>query len=88
MSHYPSLAHGVTDALVDLTWHIATSSPQQMDPDHAVKALELIGTVIERMTEDQQTGLLQVLGELHTVEDDSDRAGFLRAFPECYGLVD
>ncbi|MGW2397294.1 hypothetical protein ACWCYY_12145 [Kitasatospora sp. NPDC001664] len=40
------------------------------------------------MAEDQQTELLQVLGELHTVEDDSDRAGFLRAFPECYGLVD
>ncbi|MFI7351496.1 hypothetical protein ACIBSR_35200 [Streptomyces sp. NPDC049936] len=87
-SEYSSLAHALTEALVDMAWFIDGADDEQMDLDDAVKALEGMAARLKYMSSDQRRDLLDVLGGMAEAEADPARREFLEAFPQDFGLVD
>ncbi|MEX3106022.1 MULTISPECIES: hypothetical protein [unclassified Streptomyces] len=87
-SEYSSLAHALTEALVDMAWFIDGADDEQMDLDDAVKSLEGVAAVLKHLSSDQRRDLLDVLGEMAAAEGDPARRAFLEAFPQDFGLVD
>ncbi|MFB7175012.1 hypothetical protein ACFCYM_29915 [Streptomyces sp. NPDC056254] len=85
---YSSLTRALADALVDVAWFIDGADDEQMDPDDAVKALEGIGATLGRLSHDQRSELLGVLGAMAEAEGDAVRREFLSAFPGDFGLLD
>ncbi|MCX5166429.1 hypothetical protein ACK389_35985 [Streptomyces antibioticus] len=85
---YSTLAHALTEALVDMTWFIDGADDDQMDLDDAVKALEGVAAVLKHLTSDQRRDLLDVLGEMAEAEAEPARREFLEAFPQDFGLID
>ncbi|MFJ7264949.1 hypothetical protein ACIQV2_32875 [Streptomyces globosus] len=86
-SEYSSLAHALTEALVDMAWFIDGADDEQMDPDDAVKAMEGMAARLKHMSSDQRRDLLDVLGGMAEAEADPARREFLEAFPQDFGLV-
>ncbi|MCX4451214.1 hypothetical protein [Streptomyces sp. NBC_01789] len=87
-SEYASLAHALTEALVDMAWFIEDADDEQMDLDDAVKALESMAAVLKNLSDDQRRALRDVLGGMAEAEADPARRGFLETFPQDFGLVD
>ncbi|WP_405983277.1 hypothetical protein [Streptomyces sp. NBC_00158] len=87
-SEYSSLAHALTEALVDMAWFVDGADDDHMDLDDAVKALEGVAAVLKRLSFDQRHDLLVVLGEMAEAEADPARREFLEAFPQDFGLID
>ncbi|MFF9978236.1 hypothetical protein [Streptomyces erythrochromogenes] len=87
-SEYSSLAHALTEALVDLAWFIDGADDEQTDLDDAVKALEGMAASLKHLSSDQRRDLLDVLGGMTEAEADPARREFLEAFPQDFGLVD
>ncbi|MEU1622666.1 hypothetical protein ABZ479_35890 [Streptomyces sp. NPDC005722] len=88
MPPYPSLTHALADALVDLAWFVEDTDDEVMDQDDALKALEGVAAVFDRMPEAQRAAFLDLLGEMTAAEADPRRRAFLEDFPEDFGLVD
>ncbi|WP_443041171.1 hypothetical protein, partial [Streptomyces sp. B21-102] len=86
-SEYSSLAHALTEALVDMAWFIDGADDDQMDLDDAVKALEGMAAVLKHLSSDQRRDLLDVLGGMAEAEANPARREFLEAFPQDFGLV-
>ncbi|MFI8185718.1 hypothetical protein OG539_03950 [Actinacidiphila glaucinigra] len=88
MPPYPSLTHALVAALVDLTWFVEDADDERMDQDEALKALEGVAAVVDRMTEGQRDGFLDLLSAMTAAETDPRRRAFLEDFPEDFGVVD
>jgi hypothetical protein len=76
------------EALVDLTWFIDGADEECMDQDDAVKALEGVAAVVDRMSEDQRGGFQRVIESMAEAEPDPVRREFLETFPDDFGLVE
>ncbi|MGW0908658.1 hypothetical protein [Streptomyces sp. NPDC002853] len=87
-SSYPSLAHALAEALVDVLRFIDGSEDEQVDPDDAVKVLEGVAHVVSTLPDDQRQELIGLVGEMAAAESDPARREFLAGFPEGFGLID
>lgn len=88
MSVYSSLTHALAEALVDVLWFIEGSEDEQMDPDDAVKVLEGVAHLTSKLSGNQRSELIDLLGTMTEAEPDPARREFLRGFPEGFGLLD
>ncbi|MFF3787522.1 hypothetical protein [Streptomyces sp. NPDC001933] len=88
MPVYSSLTHALAGALVDVLWFIGGSEDEQMDPDDAVKVLEGVSHLVSKLSSDQRSELIDLLGTMAEAESDPARRGFLEGFPEGFGLLD
>ncbi|WP_327170125.1 hypothetical protein OG471_00615 [Streptomyces sp. NBC_01336] len=87
MPVYSSLTHALAAALVDVLWFI-DSEDEQMDPDDAVKVLEGVAHLVIKLSSDQRSELIGLLGTMAIAESDPARREFLEGFPEGFGLLD
>ncbi|MEV5177213.1 hypothetical protein AB0L10_40570, partial [Streptomyces flaveolus] len=71
-----------------LTWFIESADEEHMDQDDAVKALEGVAAVVDRMSDSQRAEFQQMIEEMTVVETDPGRREFLEAFPDGFGLVE
>lgn len=85
---YSSLSHALAEALVDVLWFIEGSEDEQMDPDDAVKVLEGVAHLVSKLSSDQRSELIDLLGTMAEAESDPARREFLEGFPEGFGLLD
>ncbi|WP_018549302.1 hypothetical protein [Streptomyces sp. LaPpAH-108] len=83
---YPSLVHALAEVIVDLTWFIDGADDERMDQDDAVKALDGVAAVLDRLSAGQRGELLAVIEGMAAAETDPRRRAFLRDFPEDLGL--
>ncbi|MEU4119072.1 hypothetical protein AB0F71_31840 [Kitasatospora sp. NPDC028055] len=88
MSQYPSLTRALADALVDLTRFVESADDDLMDQDDAVKALEGVGAVVDRLSSTQRAKFQQVIDAMTEAETDPGCRKFLAAFPDGFGLVE
>ncbi|MFJ6479052.1 MULTISPECIES: hypothetical protein [unclassified Streptomyces] len=88
MPVHPSLTLALTEALVDVLRFIDGSEDEQMDQDDAVKMLEWVGHLLNRLPDDQRSEFVDLLGQMAEEEGDPARRAFLREFPEDFGLVE
>ncbi|MER5804702.1 MULTISPECIES: hypothetical protein [Streptomyces] len=88
MSVYSSLTHALAEALVDVLWFIEGSEDDQMDPDDSVKVLEGVAHLVSKLSSDQRSELIDLLGAMAEAESDPARREFLEGFPGGFGLVD
>ncbi|MGW6967749.1 hypothetical protein ACWGET_27290 [Streptomyces zaomyceticus] len=86
-SAYPSLTHALAEALFDVLWFIEGTDDEQMDQDDAVKVLEGVAHVVSTLPNDQQQGLIALVGEMASAETDPARRSFLEELPEGLGLT-
>ncbi|MFJ6623527.1 hypothetical protein ACIQOW_38910 [Kitasatospora sp. NPDC091335] len=87
MSQYPSLTRALAEALVDLTRFVESADDDLMDQDDAVKALEGVAAVVDRLSSAQRAEFQQVIDAMTEAETDPGRREFLAAFPDGFGLV-
>ncbi|PVC92290.1 hypothetical protein DBP20_00015 [Streptomyces sp. CS131] len=88
MPMYSSLTHALAAALVDVLWFIEGSEDEQMDSDDAVKVLEGVAHLVGKLSSDQRSELIGLLGTMAAAESDPARREFLEGFPDGFGLVD
>ncbi|MFJ5834931.1 hypothetical protein [Streptomyces sp. NPDC093089] len=88
MPVYSSLTHALAEALVDVLWFIEGSEDEQMDPDDAVKVLESVARLVSKLSSDQRSELIDLLGTMAEAESDPARREFMEGFPEGFGLLD
>jgi len=87
MPVYPSLTHALAAALVDVLWFIKGSEDEQMDPDDAVKVLEGVAHLVSKLSSEQRSELIGLLGTMAEAESNPARREFLQGFPEGFGLI-
>ncbi|MET7743360.1 hypothetical protein [Streptomyces sp. NPDC005385] len=87
MPEFPSLTRVLAEALVDVLRFIEGSEDDQMDPDDSVKVLEGVGYLVGRLSSDQSSEFLDLLGTMVEEEADPARREFLEGFPEGFGLA-
>ncbi|WUT01527.1 hypothetical protein OHA46_32745 (plasmid) [Streptomyces sp. NBC_00708] len=85
---YSSLTHALAEVLVDVLWFIEGSEDEQMDPDDAVKVLEGVAHLVRKLSSDQRSELIDLLGTMAEAESDPARREFLEGLPEGFGLLD
>nr|WP_093898301.1 hypothetical protein [Streptomyces sp. Ncost-T10-10d] len=78
----------MVEALVDVLWFIEGSEDEQMDPDDAVKVLEGVARLVIKLSSDQRSELIDLLGTMAEAESDPVRREFLEGFPDGFGLLD
>ncbi|MFE2070338.1 hypothetical protein ACFXDH_49600 [Streptomyces sp. NPDC059467] len=88
MPVYSSLTHALAEGLVDVLWFVEGSEDEQMDPDDAVKVLEGAARLFSKLSSDQRSELMDLLGTMAGAEPDPARREFLEGFPEGFGLLD
>ncbi|MFH8224316.1 hypothetical protein ACH4C2_34970 [Streptomyces sp. NPDC018057] len=88
MPQYPSLTRALAEALVDLVWFLESADEDHMDQDDAVKALEGVAAVVDRLSPSQRGEFRHVVRAMTAAEADPGRRGFLEAFPDGFGLVE
>ncbi|MET7289964.1 hypothetical protein [Streptomyces sp. NPDC005573] len=88
MSQYPSLTRALAEALVDLARFVESADDEQMDQDDAVKALEGVAAVVDRLSDSQRREFQQLIEAMTETETDPGRCEFLEAFPDGFGLVE
>ena len=88
MPVYSSLAHSLAEALVDVQWFVEGSEDEQMDPDDAVKVLAGVAYLASKLSSDQRSELIDLLGTIADAESDPARREFPEGFPEGFGLLD
>ncbi|WP_405828430.1 hypothetical protein [Streptomyces sp. NBC_00105] len=88
MPVYSSLTHALAAALVDVLWFIEGSEDEQVDPDDAVKVLEGVAHLVSKLSSDQRSELIDLLGTMTEAESDPARREFLEGFPEGFRLLD
>ena len=74
--------------LVDVLLFIEGSEDEQMDSDDAVKVLEGFAHLVRKLSSDQRSELIGLLGTMAEAESDPARRQFLEGFPEGFGLLD
>jgi hypothetical protein len=74
--------------VVDLRWWLDSSGDDEIDPDTAVKMMESVTWVLNRLPPSQRDRFLVVLDDLADTEPDPARRRVLQAFPFASGLVD
>ena len=74
--------------MVDVLWFIEVSEEEQMDQDDAVKMMEGVAHLVGRLSSEQRSELLKLLGTMAESESDPARREFLEGFPEGFGLLD
>ncbi|MEU1304399.1 hypothetical protein [Streptomyces shenzhenensis] len=87
MSQYPSLTRALAEALVDLAWFVESADDEHMDQDDAVKALEGVTAMVDRLSNSQRAEFQQVIEAMTEAETDPGRREFLEAVPDGFGLV-
>lgn len=85
---YSSLTQALAEALVDVLWFVEGSEDEQMDPDDAVKVLEGVAHLVSKLSSDQRSELIDLLGTMAEAEADPARREFLEGFPEGFGLLE
>ncbi|MFJ2781856.1 MULTISPECIES: hypothetical protein [unclassified Kitasatospora] len=88
MPVYPSLTRALAEALIDVLWFIEGCEDEQMDPDDAVKVLEGVAHLVSRLSSDQRSEFIHLLGTMAEEEANPSRREFLEGFPEGCGLVE
>ncbi|SCF66176.1 hypothetical protein GA0115254_110022 [Streptomyces sp. Ncost-T10-10d] len=88
MPVYSSLTRALAEALLDILWFIDGSEDEQMDPDDAVKLLEGVALLVNKLSSDQRNELINLLGTMAEAEADSARREILEGFPEGFGLLE
>lgn len=88
MSQYPSLTRALAEALVDLAWFVESADDDHLDQDDAVKALEGVAAVVDRLSDSQRGEFQQLIEAMTEAETDPGRREFLEAFPDGFGLVE
>ena len=88
MSTYPSLIRALAEALVGVLSFVESCEDEQMNPDDAVKVLEDVAHLLNQLSSDQRSELLELLGAMAAMETDPARREFLEGFPEGFGLVE
>ncbi|MGF6883096.1 hypothetical protein ABIA39_002037 [Nocardia sp. GAS34] len=78
----------LTGPVVDVVRFLAECGDEEVDPDTAVKMLESVADVLQRLPGDQLDRFLTVLAELAEAESDPGRREFLRSFPVACGLIE
>ncbi|MFG2848860.1 hypothetical protein ACGF12_37780 [Kitasatospora sp. NPDC048296] len=74
--------------VVDTVWFLDSCEDDEVDPDSAVKMMESVARVLQRLPEDQLGRFLQTLRGLAEAEPDPKRREFLESFPGACGLVE
>ncbi|WP_241836674.1 hypothetical protein [Streptomyces sp. CB01249] len=59
-----------------------------MDQDDAVKVMEGVAHLAGRLSSEQRSELLDLLGTMAESESDLAHREFLEGFQECFGLLD
>ncbi|MEU6459733.1 hypothetical protein [Streptomyces sp. NPDC047065] len=76
MSQYPSLTRALAEALVDLAWFVESTDDDHMDQDDAMKALEGVAAVVNRLSAAQRGKFQQVIEAMTEAETDPGRREF------------
>jgi hypothetical protein len=74
--------------VVDVVWFLDSCEDDEVDADSAVKMMESVSWVLQRLPQDPRARFLKVLADLADAEQDPGRREFLEAFPSASGLVD
>ncbi|ARF83263.1 hypothetical protein ACIG0C_34900 [Kitasatospora aureofaciens] len=74
--------------VVDTVWLLDSCEDDEVDPDSAVKMMESVAGVLQRLPEDQLGRFLRTLRGLAESESDPQRREFLESFPGACGLVE
>lgn len=88
MPVYSSLPHAMAAALVDVLWFIEGREDEQMDQDDAVKVMEGVAHLLSKLSSEQRSELIGLLGTMAESESDPARREFLEGFPDGFGLLD
>ncbi|MDX3263143.1 hypothetical protein PV336_28670 [Streptomyces sp. MI02-2A] len=88
MTDMDPLVPALTGMLVDIVWWLDSCGDEEVDPDSAVKMMESVGWVLQRLPSDQRERLLQVLADSAEAEQDPARREFLESFPVAFGMVE
>ncbi|MFD9904059.1 hypothetical protein [Streptomyces sp. NPDC059063] len=88
MSAYASLTRALAEALVDVLWFVEGCEDEQLDPDDAVKVLDGVAALVSRLSGDQRSEFIDLLGSMASEENDASRREFLEGFAEGFGLVE
>ncbi|MGW4324239.1 hypothetical protein ACWEMW_34485 [Streptomyces sp. NPDC004684] len=88
MSQYPSLTRALAETLADLAWFIESADDDHLDQDDAVKALEGVAAVVDRLSDSQRAEFQQLIEVMTAAETDTGRREFLEAFPDGFGLAE
>lgn len=88
MPVYSSLTQALAEALVDVLWFVEGSEDERMDRDDAVKVLEGVAHLVSKLSSDQRSELIDLLGTMAAAEPDPARREFLEGFPEGFGLLE
>ena len=83
-----ALLRVVAGLVVDVMWWLDTCSDDEVDPDVAVKLQESAVAAIDGLPHESRNRLLEVVGELATVERHAARRYELLAFPFAVGLAE
>ncbi|WP_203622515.1 hypothetical protein [Streptomyces sp. SID8499] len=73
MSQYPSLTRALAETLVDLAWFIESADDDHLDQDDAVKALEGVAAVVDRLSDSQRGEFQQLIEVMTAAETDTGR---------------
>ncbi|MFE4362595.1 hypothetical protein ACWDD9_40425 [Kitasatospora sp. NPDC001119] len=74
--------------VVDTVRFLDGCEDDEVDADSAVKMMESVAGVLQRLPEDQLGRFLRTLTDLAEAEPDPHRREFLESFPGACGLVD
>ncbi|MFS0691252.1 hypothetical protein [Streptomyces nitrosporeus] len=87
MSQYPSLTRALAEALVDFAWFVESADGDHMDQDAAVKALEGVAVVVDRLSDSQRGEFQQVIEAFTAAGTGFGRRECLETFPDGFGLA-
>jgi hypothetical protein len=74
--------------VVDLVWWLDSCGDDEVDPDSAVKMMESVAGVLDRLPDDQRERLLKTIEQMAAAEEHAGRRQQLRNFPYACGLVE
>lgn len=78
----------LTGLVIDTVWFLDSCEDEEVDPDSAVKMMESVAGVLQRLPGSQLDRFLRALADLAEAEPDPQRREFLKSFPSACGLVE
>lgn len=82
----------VTAALVEALIFLELSDDEMVDPDSAVRTMEMIADLLHKMTPDEREAFIRQLGTIAdaqpATEFGAQRSEYIRAIPGYLGLAD
>lgn len=83
--------HLITVALVEALIFLELSDDETVDPDAAVRTMEMIAAHLRQLNPDQRTQFIQQLGTIADAQLPTpfgvQRSEYIRAIPEYLGLI-